>query len=136
MKNKKTLKIIEPNPKLIRLFFFGMGIIATIAYRIIIILNLYSPLWVKIAWYIGTIGFVLYFGHRFDIAKKRSRLVKDYQLIEAVNKADCIEPQKKLALHYLVKTSLTSKSQWNSGIIFVLSFIALLIGIFMDIRGF
>lgn len=135
MEEKESLKIIEPNPKLIRLFFFGAGIIATIAYRIIIILNLYSPLWVKIAWYIGTIGFVIYFGHRFNIARKRANLVKDYKLIEAVDKADCIDSQKKLALHYLVKTSLISKSQWNAGIIFILSFIALLIGIFMDIYG-
>ncbi|GAG38522.1 unnamed protein product [marine sediment metagenome] len=135
MEDKKILKVIEPNPKPVRLFFFVMGIIATIAYRIIIVLNLYSPLWVKIAWYIGTIGFILYFGHRFNIAKKRANLVKDYKLIEAVGKADCIEPQKKLALHYLVETSLTSKSQWNSGMIFILSFAALLIGIFMDIYG-
>ncbi len=135
MEDKETLKAIEPSPKPIRLFFFAMGIIATIAYRIIIVLNLYSSLWVKIAWYIGTIGFIFYFGHRFDVARKRANLVKDYKLIEAVDKADCIEPQKKLALHYLVKTSLTSKSQWNSGLIFALSFLALLIGIFIDIYG-
>jgi len=135
MEDKEILKVIEPNPKPIRLFFFGVGIIATIAYRVIIVLNLYSPLWVKIAWYIGTIGFIFYFGHRFNIARKRASLVKDYKLIETVDKADCIEPQKKLALHYLVKTSLTSKSQWNSGMIFVLSILALLIGIFMDIYG-
>lgn len=133
MKEKEILKVIEPNPKPIRLFFFGAGLIATIAYRVIIILNLYSPLWVKIAWYIGTIGFILYFGHRFNIARKRANLIKDYKLIETIDKAKCIDPQKKLALHYLVKTSLTSKSQWNAGIIFILSFIALLIGIFIDI---
>jgi hypothetical protein len=135
MKDKETLKVIEPNPKPIRLFFFGAGIIATVAYRIIIVLNLYSPLWVKIAWYIGTVGFVLYFGHRYNIAKKRANLVKDYKLIEAVDKADCFDPQKKLALRYLVETSLTSKSKWNAGIIFILSFAALLVGIFMDMYG-
>lgn len=133
MKKKKLLKIIEPNPKPVRLFFFWAGLIATVAYRIIIVLNLYSPLWVKVAWYIGTIGFVLYFGHRFNIARKRANLVKDYKLIEAVDKADGIDSQRKLALHYLVRTSLTSKSRWNSAVIFILSFIALLIAIFIDI---
>ena len=133
MKKKELLKIIEPNPKPVRLFFFWAGIIATVAYRIIIILNSYDPLWVKIAWYIGTIGFIFYFGHRFDVARKRANLVKDYKLIEAVDKADGINSQKKLALHYLVKTSLTSKSRWNSALIFILSLIALLIGVFMDI---
>ena len=134
MEEKESSKIIEPNPKPIRLFFFWAGIIATIAYRIIIILNLYSPLWVKIAWYIGTIGFILYFGHRFNIARKKAKLIQDYKLVEAIDNSD-IDPQKKLALHYLAKTTVTSKSRWNAGIIFILSFIALLIGIFMDIYG-
>ena len=131
----EVLKVIEPNPKLIRWFFFLAGITATIAYRIIIVLNSYDPLWVKMAWYIGTVGFILYFGHRFSVSRKRANLVKDYKLVEAVDKASCIDPQKKLALHYLVKTSLTSKSQWNAGIIFILSLLALLVGILMDIYG-
>lgn len=128
----KSLKVIEPNPKPVRLFFFWAGIIATIAYRIIIVLNFYSPLWVKISWYIGTIGFILYFGHRYNVARKRAKLVRKYGLIEAVNQADCINAQKKEALYYLVKTSLTSKSRWNSAIIFMLSLLALVVGIALD----
>ena len=129
----KPMKVIEPNPKFVRLFFFWAGIIATVAYRIIIVLNWYSPLWVKVSWYIGTVGFVLYFWHRFNVAKKRARLIKDYELIETVDKVDCIDPQRKLALRYLVKTSLTSKSRWNSAVIFILSIVALLVGVFIDI---
>lgn len=127
-------KVTEPNPKLIRWFFFWTGIIATVAYRIIIILNIYSPMWVKISWYIGTIGFVLYFGHRFNIAKKRADLVEDYDLVKAVDKS-AIDEDQKTALHYLVQTSLTSKSRWNSGFIFILSFLALIVGIVLDIYG-
>lgn len=133
MRDKKTLKVVEPNPKLVRLFFFWTGIVATIAYRIIVVLNLYDPLWVKIAWYIGTIGFILYFGHRYDIARKRANLVKDYDLIEVVKNVQDVDPQKKEALHYLIKTSLTSKSRWNSAMIFILSVAALIIGIILDL---
>jgi len=133
MKDEKILKIVEPNPKPIRLFFFWVGIIATISYRIIVILNLYDPLWVKIAWYIGTIGFVLYFGHRYNIARKRANLIKDYDLIKTVKNIQSIDPQKKEALYYLVKTSLTSKSRWNSAMIFILSVVALIIGIVLDL---
>nr|NIO22061.1 hypothetical protein [Candidatus Aenigmarchaeota archaeon] len=68
-----------------------------------------------------------------NVAKKRAKLVSDYKLIEAVEKAERIEPQKKLALNYLVKTSLTSKSRWNSAVIFGLSAIALIVGIIIDI---
>lgn len=132
MENEGIKEVIEPNPKPVRLFFFWTGIIATIAYRIIVVLNLYSSLWVKIAWYIGTIGFVFYFGHRFMIAKKRADLVEDHNLVEAVDLAENVESEKKLALHYLIQTTLTSKSRWNSAVIFALSFLALLVGVFMD----
>lgn len=132
---KDIQKVVEPNSKLIRWFFFWTGIIATIAYRIIVVLNIYSPIWVKIAWYIGTIGFVLYFGHRFSIARKRANLVEDYDLVKAVDKS-AIDEDQRTALHYLVQTSLTSKSRWNSGFIFILSFLALIVGIVLDIYGF
>ena len=128
-------KAVEPSPRPIRLFFFWIGIIATIAYRIIIVLNFYSPLWVKIAWYIGTIGFVLYFWHRYKVAKKRTKLIKEHNLIEAVANSG-IEPQKRQALHYLMETSLTSKARWNSGLIFLLSLAALVLAIILDFSSF
>jgi len=127
------MEIIKPHAKLIRLFFFWAGVIATLSYRIIIVLNYYSPLWVKVAWYIGTIGFILYFGHRYDIQKKRSQLVEDYNLVDVVDKTPCVDEKQREALKYIVKTSLTSKSRWNSGFIFILSVVALVIGIVMDI---
>ena len=131
----QILKLIKPNPKPVRLFFFWAGIIATIAYRIIIVLDFYSPSWVKIAWYIGTIGFILYFGHRFAIARKKAKLIQDYKLVSAINDSN-IDPQKKIALHYLAKTTVTSKARWNAAVIFFLSIIALLAGIFIDIYAF
>ncbi len=130
-----TLEAVKPNPKPIRLFFFWVGIIATVSYRIIILLNFYSPLWVKIAWYIGTIGFVIYFWHRYNIAQKRTNLIRKYDLVNTV-KNSAIEPSKKQALSYLVETNLTSKSKWNSGLIFLLSLAALMLGIILDVCGF
>ncbi|MDP2909539.1 MAG: hypothetical protein Q8N69_00460 [bacterium] len=131
MDNKQT-QVVEASPKIARIFFFWAGIIATVAYRIIIFLNMYSSLWVDIAWYIGTVGFVFYFWHRYVVAKRRAELVKNYNLIEAVVNSS-IEPSKKKALHYLVETSLTSKSRWNSGFIFLLSLAALILGIVTDV---
>ena len=124
---------MKPNPKSIRLFFFWSGVIATLAYRIIIVLNFYSPLWVKISWYIGTIGFIIYFWHRFDIQKKRSELVLDRKLINAVEKTQYENQEQKEALKYIVKTSLTSKSRWNSAFICLFSILALIVGLIMDI---
>lgn len=125
-------KLINPVPKPLLIFYFWSGIIATVAYRIIVVLNFYSPLWVSIAWYIGTVGFIIYFYHRYNVGKKRAQLVKDYKLIETVEAIKNINPQRKKALSYLVKTSLTSKAKWNSAIIFFLSVLALIVGITID----
>ena len=127
------MEIIKPNPKSIRLLFFWSGVIATLAYRIIIVLNFYSPLLVKIFWYIGTVGFIIYFWHRYNVQKKRSELVLNYKLIDAVEKTQYDSQEQKKALKYIIKTSLTSKSRWNSAFICLLSILALVVGLVMDI---
>jgi len=127
------MEIIKINPKPLRIFFFWAGIIATLSYRIIIVLNFYNPLWVKIAWYIGTVGFIIYFGHRFDIQRKKVKLVQELKLVEAIKEAKDINDEKTQALSYLIKTSLTSRSRWNSAFIFFMSIIALIIGIILDV---
>ena len=126
-------EVIKPNPKPIRLFFFWSGIIATLAYRIIIVLNFYSPLWVKVSWYIGTIGFIIYFWHRSGIQKKRADLVDDHQLLELADSVQKGTEKQKEALMYIVRTTKTSKAQWNSRFIFMLSVLALVVGILLDV---
>ena len=125
--------MIKPSPKPLRIFFFWSGIIATLSYRAVIVLTYFDPLWVKVAWYIGTIGFIIYFGHRYSIQKKKAELVEDLHLIKAIEDAKEINEEKTEALCYLVNTSLTSKSRWNSMFIFITSILALIIGIILDL---
>lgn len=122
-------KHIHPGSKYLRIFFFIAGITATIAYRITPFLN---PFAVKVAWYIGTIGFILYFWHRSHIETKRATLVKEYGLVNAVEKSD-ISPEEKSAVSYLVKTSLTSKARYNSAFIVIISILALIASIAIDL---
>jgi len=124
-------ELIKSNKWGVRIFFFLIGIIATFAYRIIIVLNIYSPRLVNFAWYVGTIGFIFYFWHRYRIQNKRERLVEEYNLIEVVKNSK-IKEKEKLALDYIVRTTLTSKSRWNSMFIMILSVVALIVGIVID----
>lgn len=123
---------IHPGPKYVRFFFFVAGITATIAYRITPFLN---PLAVKISWYVGTVGFVIYFAHRAHIETKRANLVKHYNLINAVE-TSTLQGDQKIAVSYLVKTSLTSKSRYNSIFILVASLLALVASIIIDLHLF
>ncbi|PLX24775.1 hypothetical protein C0580_04175 [Candidatus Parcubacteria bacterium] len=124
----------KASPKAVRLFYFWSGIIATLAYRIIIVLNFYSSTWVKISWYVGTIGFILYFIHRFDVSKKRSDLIIEHRLREKLdrNTLDELNNDDKDALGYILRTLVSSKEKWNYYTIFILSGIALIVGILFD----
>ncbi len=121
------IKKIEASSKYLRFFYFVSGIIATIAYRIVLWLN---PFWAQVVWYVGTIGFIVYFGHRTVIETKRAKMVKENNLIDAVSTSNIPEDKREMLL-YLTKTSVTSKARFNSLFIFLASVVALIINIYL-----
>jgi hypothetical protein len=120
------------NHKIYRVWMFVVGILATLAYRLIVVLNHYSALWVQIAWYIGTIGFVWYFAHRFNVEKRRDQVIEDLSLIKKVQESEVFGPEEKSALVYILKSLQTSLAKWNYIAIFVISSLALAYGIYQD----
>ncbi len=122
----------KPHSKIVRLFYFWAGIIATLAYRVIIIFTNFDPLWNKVSWYIGTIGFIFYFAHRFRISEKREHLIIKYKLDKKIARLDGLADDDKAAMGYVFGTLVSSKERWNSIFIFVTSGLALLIGIYLD----
>lgn len=118
--------------KPIRLLYFWIGIIATIAYRIIMFLNDVSPQYVNVVWYIGTIGFIIYFIHRYQISEARATLITEHQLDQKVMSAPGLSPADKEAMVYVFKTLENSKEKLNYIVIFVSSAVALLVGVYVD----
>jgi len=116
----------------IRLFFFWAGIIATFCYRAIVVVNNYSHFWAQTFWYIGTIGFIIYFAHRYQISEIRAKLIKEHGLAQKVKDLKELSQSEKDALDYIFKTLQSSKEKWNSIFIFVSSFIALILGLYLD----
>lgn len=122
----------HPSPHWVRDFFFWSGIIATFAYRIIVIVNNYSKFWAQIAWYIGTVGFILYFIHRYQVSEKRAKLIKENDLIASIAATPSLSPDQKSASQYILKTLLSTKEKWNYFFIFFMSVVAMLIGLYLD----
>ncbi len=120
------------NSKFYRYFMFILGITATIAYRIIVVLNHYSPLAVQISWYLGTIGFVWYFAHRFKVENRRDRIITDLELVKKIENHENLSEIERGSLVYVLKGLQTSLSKWNYIAIFVLSSLALIYGFFQD----
>jgi hypothetical protein len=116
------------------LFFFILGVIATIAYRAIVVLNDYSADWVEITWYIGTIGFTWYFWHRYKVENRRDELVTKFKLTEKIKNNTPLNPEEQQALVTVLNGLQTSLAKWNYIIIFVSSFIAITYAIFSDLK--
>lgn len=121
---------------LYRRWMFILGILATVAYRIIVVLNHYSPLLVQIAWYTGTIGFVWYFSHRFKVENRRDKIITENNLVQKIEKAENLSSQDRELLAYILRGLQTSLSKWNYIAIFIISALALVYGIYQDFLGF
>jgi hypothetical protein len=115
----------------LREFYFWAGIVATFAYRIIIILTGY-PSWLKFTWYVGTIGFVLYFVHRYQISERRSKLIHEHALAHKVAGLSELSKDDKAAMSYVFQSLESSKEKWNYIFIFVMSGLALVWGMVTD----
>lgn len=123
------------NSSAYRILIFIVGVIATIAYRIVVVLNHYSQFWVEVFWYIGTIGFVWYFGHRYVIENRRDRLIKKLNLVKKIKSGQSINPEDKTALLYILKSLETSLAKWNYIAIFFFSFLAMAYAVYVDLSA-
>ena len=104
--------------------FFLLGLVSSIAFRAIIVLQHLEPSWVRPVWYIGTAGYVLFFLYRYRITRKRKKAVEDFQLIEKIRANACLQDDDREVLLYLLSSIRLSLEDINYAIIFVLSVIA------------
>ncbi len=120
------------HPKPIRLLFFWIGMLATAAYRAIIFFSDAHPVLLKVTWYVGTIGFILYFAHRYQVSSRRARAIEEYALAEKVPQLSELTPDERAALTYVLSTLRSTKEKWNYIFIFGTSAVALIAGVIMD----
>ncbi len=80
----------------------------------------------------GTVGFIVYFAHRYQVASHRAKLVLDYKLAERIAESKDFNDEEKSAMQYIFGTLLSSKERWNYYCIFATSIIALIYGVLVD----
>ena len=115
-----------------RFVFFWIGFLSTVAYRMIIFFSHGSSAWLQGVWYFGTIGYVIYFVHRYQISRRRARVIHEYQLATKVPQLKELSPDEQQAMSYVFASLSSTKEQWNYIAIFVLSTIALCYGFLVD----
>lgn len=126
------MESFHPHARWQRLTYFWIGIASTIAYRVIILLTGWSDFWLKLAWYFGTIGFILYFAHRYQVSAHRVRLVKERDLENKVTGLTGLSEDDRAAMKYVFESLESSTEKWIYVTIFVSSIVTLLLGFYLD----
>jgi hypothetical protein len=115
-----------------RALIFWVGILATICYRLIIFLNhLPDRIWSDLVWYLGTLGFVWYFAHRYRVENARANTIRELDLETKVLKSQTLTAEDRTALAQTLRSLESSTAQWLYVVIFVSSGLALALDLMM-----
>jgi len=92
----------------------------------------YSHFWTQLFWYIGTVGFIVYFIHRYEISETRAKLIRENNLEKKIKELQGLSEEEKSAIQYIFSTLQSSKEKWNYIFIFATSILALVMGFYLD----
>lgn len=113
--------------------FFALGIISAIAFRAIIVFQRLEPSWVRPVWYVGVLGYMVFFLYRYYISEKRKKAVENFQLIEKVKANACLTDEDREVVIYLLSSIRKSPENINYFIIFLLSIAAIVVDIYFTL---
>ena len=109
-----------------------IGIIATIAVRVVTVLMHVDPLYGKLAWYIGVGGFVIFFIYKFNVTQSKSRIIKKNDLLRKVASRNDLSPEDYDLIQAMLCGLTSRKEKINYFFIFILSALALLLALYID----
>ncbi len=96
---------------------FCVGLTGSISLRLILIAKEYNPDLVRLFWYVGVCGNMLFFMFRAFITQRRRRLIATLKLDEKLYGKKALTSEDYMALAYLVASLRTSKERWNYAVI-------------------
>ena len=123
--NNGSSKIPASYPNWVTWLAFGIGLTGAISLRLILIAKAYQPELIRVFWYIGVCGNMLFFLFRSYITHRRRRLIAELGLLKKLQQRDEICPEDYEALRYLVSSLHSSKERWNYLVISVCSLAAI-----------
>jgi len=112
-------------PKPVIVGFFLLGFLSSVAFRAIVLLQKYSPGWVRPVWYFGVLGYMFFFSYRYFISQRRKRTVAKSQIIAKLHEGVALGAEERAAALYLLKSVQASQEDWNYLAIFALSIVAI-----------
>jgi hypothetical protein len=121
------------HPAIINLFFI-IGLISATLFRSLTIVDRFSPGLVRPLWYLGVGGYLLFFGYRYRIARKRRAAISENNLIEKLQSGELSNDERD-EIAYLLHSLQRSKEIYNYLYIFFTSIVAITADIFLSQTG-
>ena len=123
--NNGLSKIPASYPEWVTWLAFAIGLTGAISLRLILIAEAYKPEFVRVFWYIGVCGNMVFFLFRSYITNRRRRLINELELIKKLQQRYKLCSEDYHALQYLVSSIHASKERWNYLVISVCSLAAI-----------
>lgn len=112
--------------------FFIIGLIATVAIRIVTVLMNIHQIYGKIAWYIGVGGFLVFFIYKFNNNRRLSRLIDEENLIEKARGQKPLSAEDYDLISGILCSLKSEKERINYFFIFAVSAVALVLAVYFD----
>ncbi|MBN3040077.1 MAG: hypothetical protein JW867_03040 [Candidatus Omnitrophica bacterium] len=112
--------------------FVVIGLMATVSIRVVTVLMSFSEFYGKVAWYIGVLGFILFFWYKYKVFKQRADYIEKNNLIRKISGGESLTAEEKTGITNILCTIRSNKERINFYFIFVASFIALLLAVYID----
>jgi hypothetical protein len=118
-----TVPKIIPKPVILALFI--LGVMSSVAFRLILIFQKLKPGWVRPVWYFGVLGYMVFFIYRYYISQRRKRVVAQSGIINKLRGGEALSSADRDAALYLLSSIQKSPEDWNYLAIFILSVVAI-----------
>ncbi len=128
-----NVRIPEGHSMVVIKLYFWVGLISAILLRAILIADHYSDLLARVLWYLGVIGYIWFFAHRYHIAKRRFGVIKDLNLLEKIQAQKPLTEKDFEGLNYVMWSISVSKERLNYLVIFAFSVIAIILSLVLDL---
>jgi hypothetical protein len=115
-------------PAVINLFF-AIGLMSALSFRALMAIKDLQPQLFRPVWYLGIIGYILFFGFRYSITEKRKKAISEFNLVEKLQNGEELTSNDRQVVTYILSSLQKSRENLNYLFIFVTSAIA----IFLDL---
>ena len=112
--------------------FFVIGLVATVAIRIVTVLMDIHPVYGKISWYVGVIGFLLFFIYKFNVNRALAKIIQEDNLIEKTRARKSLSEKEYSLIAEILCSLKSEKERINYFFIFAVSAVALLFAVYFD----